>query len=132
MNTLYNNSLFLYQERNLKKAETFMNYVFDQSTLAGFDIIPKGFAFKCYLEEVDYFKPANIIVLGYNFYIFPFYTGESLYYVCFDIGRISFDDLVELYVPSGLEGIFVGKNGHNLKYWSEYLININKISVKGY
>lgn len=50
--------------------------------------------------------------------------------VLFDVNKIELNSEIDLYVPKGKEGLFIGKNGWQVKEWCQKL-GLKKINVVG-
>lgn len=104
-------------------------YLLNGRKAAGFRTIIKKSHKEDFVTDKDHFKILPVKTLTKNDAI-DYCTYDTNYYVVFDVNKIELNSEIELQVPKGKEGLFIGKNGWQVRDWCSKL-GIKKIHVVG-
>lgn len=95
--------------------------ILDGKVAVGYDYWKNGWAY----ENIE-------LECRENYQYFYVYRGKFCartgYMAIFDVSKITQNSVVTLYVPEGKEGLFIGKNGLNVKQWAAVL-GVKRINV---
>lgn len=96
---------------------------------AGFSSYRPKYYEENFITDEDYLKilPVNKLVKNGSYDYCKSATGC---YVVFDVNKIELNSELDLQVPKGKEGLFIGKNGWQLKEWCKKL-GLKRINVVG-
>ena len=77
----------------------------------------------------DHFKMIRVLIPRETWWSGK-YTEATDYYVVFDVNKIELGSEVTVSVPKGKEGLFVGRNGWQVKEWSKKL-GLSRVNIVG-